>query len=245
MKIILKRIHTYFYRYSVAFFFLLVWPILHYLSRKPERYKYINGYRRFIIKCSTFVSGIFFRIKYESRVDWKRTYIIIGNHTSNLDVSSVCIAAKDNHCFIGKEELLSNLVLGFFFRTIDITVNRESKISSFRAFKTAAERLKNGISVVIFPEATIPLDYPPQLGSFKNGAFRLAIELKIPILPITSPDTWKVLWNTGSQYGSRPGICNIFVHKPIETAHLTLDDADALRDEVYELIKQKLEQHDH
>jgi 1-acyl-sn-glycerol-3-phosphate acyltransferase len=132
------------------------------------------------------------------------------------------------------------MVLGFFFRTIDITVNRDSKISSFRAFKLSAEKLKNGISVVMFPEATIPLEYPPQLHSFKNGAFRLAIELKIPILPITSIDTWKVLWNTGSEYGSRPGICNIFVHKPVETAHLTIDDADRIRDEVYEMINQKL-----
>jgi 1-acyl-sn-glycerol-3-phosphate acyltransferase len=240
MKIILKRIHTWFYRYSVAFFFLLVWPILFYLSRKKARYKYINGYRRFIIKASTFISGIFFRVKYEQEIDWSRTYIICGNHTSNLDIFTVSIAAKNNHSFIGKEELLDNLVLGFFFRTIDITVNRDSKISSFKAFKLAAEKLKEGISVVIFPEATIPLEYPPKLGSFKNGAFRLAIELKIPILPITSIDTWKILWNTGGKYGSRPGICNIFVHKPIETAHLSLDDADTLRDEVYEVIKQKL-----
>ncbi len=245
MKLILKRIHTYFYRYSVAFFFILVWPVLYFLSRKQERFKYINRFRRLIIYLSTIVSGIFFNINYEEPVDWKRTYIIIGNHTSNLDVSAICIATKNNHCFIGKEELLGNMVLGFFFRTIDITVNRESKISSFRAFKTAAERLKRDVSVVIFPEATIPEVYPPELYPFKNGAFRLAIELKIPILPITSPDTWKVLWDTGIEYGSRPGICNIFVHKPIETAHLTIDDADTLRDEVYEMIKQKFEEHDH
>ena len=236
----LKKLHTYFYRYSVAFFFILVWPILIFLSRKQSRYKYINRFRRLIIICSTTISGIFFNIDYEEPIDWKRTYIICGNHSSNLDVSSICVAVKSNHCYIGKEELLSNMVLGFFFRTIDITVNRDSKMSSFRAFKTAAERLKNEISVVIFPEATIPLDYPPKLSAFKNGAFRLAIELKIPILPVTSTDTWKVLWNTGKEHGSRPGICDIFVHKPIETAHLTLDDADALRDEVYELIKQKL-----
>jgi len=241
MKILLKRLHTYFYRYSVAFFFILVWPILYFLSRKPERYKYINQYRQLIIFLSTTISGIFFRIKYEEPVDWKRTYIICGNHTSNLDVSSISMLAKNNFCFIGKEELLSNMVLGFFFRTIDITVKRDSKISAFRAFKLAEEKLKNGISVVIFPEATIPEAYPPELYPFKNGAFRLAIELKIPILPITSLDTWKVLWDTGKEYGSRPGICNIFVHKPIETAHLTLDDADALRDEVHEMIKQKLE----
>jgi 1-acyl-sn-glycerol-3-phosphate acyltransferase len=241
MKIILKRIHTYFYRYSVAFFFLLVWPILYFLSRKPERFKYINRFRRFIIVCSTLISGIFFNIDYEEPIDWRRTYIICGNHTSNLDVSTISIAAKNNHAFIGKEELLSNMVLGFFFRTIDITVNRDSKISSFRAFKLAADKLKQGISVVIFPEATIPLEYPPQLHRFKNGAFRLAIELKIPILPVTSMDTWKVLWNAGAECGSRPGICDIFVHKPIETAHLTLDDADALKDEVYKIIKHKLE----
>ena len=240
MKLILKRIHTHFYRYIVAFFFILVWPVLYFLSRKQTRYKYINSFRRFIIFCSTLISGVFFNIDYEATVDWKRTYIICGNHTSNLDVSAINLAAKNNHCFIGKEELLSNMVLGFFFRTIDITVNRESKISSFRAFKTAAERIKNGVSVVIFPEATIPEEYPPVLYPFKNGAFRLAIELKIPIIPITSINTWKVLWDTGSKYGSRPGICDIFVHKPIETAHLTIDDADTLRDEVYEVIKQKL-----
>lgn len=142
---------------------------------------------------------------------------------------------------MGKEELLTNYVLGYFFRTIDITVNRESKMSSFRAFKTAAERIKSGVSVVIFPEATIPKDYPPGLQSFKNGPFRLAIEMKAPILPISSLDTWKVLWDTGKEHGSRPGICDIFVHKPIETAHLTLDDADALRDEVYAIIKKKLQ----
>jgi 1-acyl-sn-glycerol-3-phosphate acyltransferase len=193
-----------------------------------------------IIRLSTTVSGIFFNAIEEEKIDWSRTYIIIGNHTSNLDVSAICITAKNNHCFIGKEELVNNMVLGFFFRTIDITVNRDSKISSFRAFKTAADRLKDGISVVIFPEATIPRDYPPNLRSFKNGAFRLAIELKIPILPITSINTWKIFWNTGSEYGSRPGICNIFVHKPIETTYLTLDDADTLRDEVHDIIKQKL-----
>jgi 1-acyl-sn-glycerol-3-phosphate acyltransferase len=190
---------------------------------------------------STFVSGIFFKVTYEEPVDPQKTYIICGNHTSNLDVSAISIALKNDLAFIGKEELIHNMVLGYFFRTIDITVNRESKISSFRAFKKAAEKLQQGKSVVIFPEATIPLLYPPQLHQFKNGAFRLAIEQKVAILPITAIDTYKVLWNTGLERGSRPGICHIFVHKPVETAHLTLDDADKLRDEVHDIIKQKLQ----
>lgn len=238
---VLRKFHTHFYRISVGFFFVLVKPVLYFLSLKQSRYKYINGFRRFIIFCSTTISGIFFSIDYEAPIDWKRTYIIVGNHTSNLDISAINLAAKNNHCFMGKQELLGNFVLGYFFRTIDITVNRDSKISSFKAFKTAGERLKNGISVVIFPEATIPKDYPPEMLPFKNGAFRLAIDLKIPILPITSLNTWKVLWDTGSQLGSRPGICDIFVHKPVETAHLALEDAEKLEQQVHNLIKHKLE----
>ncbi len=143
---------------------------------------------------------------------------------------------------MGKEELLNNFAVGIFFRSVDIPVNRESKMSSFRAFKKAAERLAEGYSVVIFPEGKIPNEYPPQLHEFKNGPFRLAIDLKIPIIPVTSPDTWKVMWDTGIEKGSKPGICNIFVHQPIETADLTPDDADALRDKVFGIIKQKFEQ---
>jgi 1-acyl-sn-glycerol-3-phosphate acyltransferase len=57
-------------------------------------------------------------------------------------------------------------------------VNRESKIASFRAFKQAMERLESGVTTIIFPEATIPDHYPPKLNDFKNGPFRMAIELK-------------------------------------------------------------------
>jgi 1-acyl-sn-glycerol-3-phosphate acyltransferase len=148
---------------------------------------------------------------------------------------------KNNFCFIGKDELLKNPVIKLFFQTVDIPVNRESRMSSFRAFKTAAERLQQGMSLVIFPEGKIPEDYPPRLNEFKNGPFRLAIEHKVPIIPVTSLNTWTVLWDTGLELGSRPGICDIFVHAPIETAHLTIDDADALRDEVYNLINSKFE----
>ena len=143
---------------------------------------------------------------------------------------------------MGKAELVNEFATRLFFKTIDIPVNRDSKMSAFRAFKAAGERLAQGTTVIIFPEGKIPEDYPPTLHEFKNGPFRLAIELKIPIIPVSSLNTWKVLWDTGLKYGSKPGICNIFVHKPIETAHLTIDDADALRDQVHGIIKQKLEQ---
>lgn len=202
----------------------------------------MNFFRQVCAFCGSTLAGVFYKFEYEQPIDWSRTYIICPNHTSNLDISSVGLLVKNNYCFIGKDELLDNPVTGLFFRTIDIPVNRESKISSFRAFKHAAERLQRGQSVIIFPEGMIPDDYPPKLHEFKNGPFRLAIEHKIPIIPVTSLDTWKILWDTGLLYGSKPGVCHIYVHKPIETAHLTLEDADRLKDEVFNLMQRKFEQ---
>ncbi len=142
--------------------------------------------------------------------------------------------------FMGKDELLKNPVLGIFFKTIDISVNRESKISAFRAFKKAGENLEKGRSLIIFPEGKIDVHYPPILGEFKNGPFRLAIDKNILLVPVSITNVWKINWDDGSQYGSKPGICDIYVHKPINTAILTVDDADTLKEQVYQLINSKL-----
>ncbi|MBE9582904.1 1-acyl-sn-glycerol-3-phosphate acyltransferase [Mucilaginibacter sp. JRF] len=240
MKMFLRKAHARLYRYSVGFFYFVFWPLLYYFSRKPERYASMNKVRRAWGFVSSLVAGITYNIDIEQKIDWSRTYIICPNHTSNLDITAMSIAIKNNICFMGKDELLDGLVTGLFFRTVDIPVNRESKMSSFRAFKATAERLQKGVTMIIFPEGTIPDIYPPELISFKNGPFRLAIEHKIPIIPVTSLNTWQILWDDGLKYGSKPGVCNIFVHKPIETAHLTVDDTDALRDQVHSIIQQKL-----
>ena len=190
---------------------------------------------------SSFCAGIRYRFEFEETIDWRRIYVICPNHTSNLDISMISILLKTpNYCFMGKEELKNGLITGIFFRTVDIAVNRDNKISAFRAFKAAADRLKAGKHMIMFAEGGIADEYPPQLQSFKNGPFRLAIELKIPVLPVTSVDTWKTLWDTGHKYGSKPGVCNVYIHKPIETAHLKPEDADALRDKVFATINQKL-----
>ncbi|RWY57039.1 lysophospholipid acyltransferase family protein [Mucilaginibacter gilvus] len=246
MKMILKKLHVYLYAFSVAFSYLLLFPFFYFFSRKPSRYKYMNALRRVWGIVSSFCLGILYVFEIEQPIDWSRTYIICPNHTSNLDITAMSIFVKTNDCcFMGKQELADFFVTALFFRTVDVPVDRQSKIASFRAFKKVMERLESGVTTIIFPEATIPDNYPPQLKDFKNGPFRMAIELKLPIIPVTSLNTWEILWDDGLKYGSKPGVCNIFVHKPIETAHLTIDDADALRDEVHAIISQKLEEHDH
>ena len=94
--------------------------------------------------------------------------------------------------------------------------------------------------MTIFPEGLISDHYPPVLQAFKNGPFRLAIEHKVQILPVSIQNNWKIMWDDGSKHGSRPGICDICVHKPIQTDGLSIGDADALRDKVFNIIHQEL-----
>lgn len=240
MKLILKKVHVYIYVLSVALSYFLFWPLFYYFSRKPSRYRNINRFRRIWAIISSALVGFFYRFEYEQAIDWSKTYIVCPNHTSSLDISAMCILVKSDYSFMGKEELKDELVTGLFFRSVDIPVNRDSKMSSYRAFKKASEKLKQGTTLIIFPEGGISDDYPPTLHEFKNGPFKLAIDYKIPIIPVSSSNTWKKLWDDGTKYGTRPGICKFHVHKPIETAHLTEDDADKLKDEVYDIINNRI-----
>lgn len=200
----------------------------------------LNKLRKLNSRLCSLFTGVFYRFKFEVPLPKDQPYIYCANHTSNLDIMILCILAQGRFHFMGKEELLDNPVLKLFFKTIDVPVNRDSKISAFRAFKRVAENLENGMSLVIFPEGKIDVHYPPKLVPFKNGPFRLAIEKNIPIVPVSISDVWKLMWDDGKMYGTRPGISNIFVHKPVSTKELTLDDSDLLKDRIFDIINSKL-----
>ncbi len=192
-------------------------------------------------RISTMMSGFFYRFNYEEKVDWRRNYIICANHTSNLDITAIILLVRKNLVFMGKDELLRNYITGIYFRTIDIPVNRQSNMSAFRAFKRAENDIRLGRNVVIFPEGMISDTYPPVLQPFKNGPFRLAIEQGAAILPVTIANNWKIMWDDGSKYGSKPGICDIYIHKPVETQGKSPEDTENLKKEVYDLIQSRLQ----
>ena len=243
MKRLVKSIHLYYFQVWLGLLFSSLYPVIYYFSRSPVKFHAMNRMRWVFSYFSSILSGFLFRFSFEEKVDWSKQYIICANHTSNLDITAIILLLKRNYVFFGKEELLHNFVTGIYFRTIDIPVNRESKISAFRAFKKAEEKLKEGKSVVIFPEGMISNHYPPVLQPFKNGPFRLAIEQGVQILPVTICNNWNLMWDDGKRYGTRPGICDIAVHAPIDTTNLTADDADDLKNKVFEIINKKLESH--
>lgn len=235
----LRKIHYYYFTFCILFFCALFSPFYLILSKNPKYYGALNKCRAINSFLCTVFAGVFFKFEFEQPLNSKETYIYCANHTSNLDVIIFCLLAKGKFHFMGKEELTRNPVLGVFFRTIDIAVSRESKISSFRAFKKAGDNLEKGMSLIIFPEGKIDESYPPVLHDFKNGPFRLAVEKGIPIVPV-SINAWQLMWDNGAVHGTRPGIAKVYIHDPIATLALTVDESEELKANVYDSIQRKL-----
>ena len=140
---------------------------------------------------------------------------------------------------MGKQELDKAPLFRIFFKEMNILVNRESNKSSHRAFLRAGTDIDMGQAVFIFPEAGISSN--GKLRGFKNGAFKLAIDKQIPIVPITFLNNWKLLQNGGffKAFG-RPGISRIVVHPPIPTIGMDENDLISLRTQVYDIIQNEL-----
>ena len=241
MIFLFKKLHYFYSIFIILFFAVLFYPMYYVSSRKPEWWGFLNRLRRLNSWICSLLMGVWFRFRFEEALDKSRTYIYCANHSSNLDIMVLCILARGRFHFMGKDALLKNPVLGIFFKTIDIPVNRESKISAFRAFKRAGDNLEQGMSLIIFPEGKINDEhYPPVLGEFKNGPFRLAIEKNITIVPISLVNVWKRMWDDGHKYGTTPGICDIYIHKPVSTESLAIKDADQLKDHIYDIMNSKL-----
>lgn len=222
-----------FIGFAIAYPFLLVflsnkkWYPFGHITRK------IWGWWLFI------AGGLFVKQIEETPIDWQKAYVVTSNHTSYLDIPTLTVKLPMFINFMAKIELAHIPLFGIFFRTIDIAVDRKNVRHSVWAFHQAKEQLLNeNKSIVIFPEGTIPLT-TPKLTRFKEGAFRLAIETQKPILPVTIIGNWIALPDRG-KLRYRPARIIQYVHTPISTVGLTLDDVDDLKQKVYCIIEQKL-----
>jgi 1-acyl-sn-glycerol-3-phosphate acyltransferase len=215
---------------------LLLYPFLVWFLADRKRYKYAFYCQKIMATWICFFSGIFIKKVYEINPDEiPQPCVIVSNHASYLDIIVSYFVIKKYFVFMAKFELNKAPLFSIFFKDMQISVNRESRTNSHKAFIRAGEEIDKGHSIFIFPEGTISSF--GELKNFKNGPFKLAVEKQVPILPITFVNNWKLLQNGGffKSYG-RPGISTIVIHKPIKTTGLKEENIVDLRSQVFSLI---------
>lgn len=157
-----------------------------------------------------------------------RAYVVVSNHESNADPFLLSGLPWDMR-WISKEELFELPLLGTLMRLGgDIALRRGDANSVRDMMAECRATLERGLSVMIFPEGTRSRD--GSLGAFKDGAFRLAIEAQVPLLPVALAGTRDCLPRGSGALGEARAVARVLT--PIDTRGLTLDDVATLRERV-------------
>jgi 1-acyl-sn-glycerol-3-phosphate acyltransferase len=170
-----------------------------------------------------------------------RQYIIVANHTSMIDIPFMLTILKIPITFVGKKELARYPLFGYFYKKTNVLVDRKSLKSRKEVYDQVENFIKKGLSIVIFPEGGVP-DHKIDLAPFKNGAFRIAIEHKLPLLPIVFYDNKRLL--PYDFFKGNPGKMHYKILPAIETESLSEEDMQELKNYVYTLLYNELKNYE-
>lgn len=184
--------------------------------------------------------GIEILIKNENIVNENLPAVFIFNHQSYLDILvNIKLLKKRNAVGVAMKELKYHPYFGDIFDAAGtIFINRENRAESILSLRPAAEGLRNGTSVAIFPEGKISDNRT--LGPFKKGAFYLAMYGKVPIIPVVIKNSHDILPKNSQVIN--PGIIDVTVLEPISITDWTRENMSVKIEEIRQLFIKELNQ---
>jgi len=174
-------------------------------------------------------------VKNLSWIDPGRSYIYMSNHQSAFDIPVLLAYLPVQFKWLAKAELFKIPVFGFAMRRAGyISIDRSNRRSAIKSLRTAAEMIRNGVSVVIFPEGTRSRD--GKIRPFKKGGFVLAVDSGVPVVPVIIHGTREIM--TKKTLRIKAGQVVLEIEKPIETADYNRKTKDQLLDKVGRVIRE-------
>jgi 1-acyl-sn-glycerol-3-phosphate acyltransferase len=183
------------------------------------------------------VPGVKVEVRLRGQLDPRRPYVFMANHASMVDIWAMFVGVPIPVRFIAKKQLGRIPVFGWAMRAGRfVFIDRGNAASARRSIQEAAERIKSGQSVAIFPEGTRTRD--GRLGAFKKGGFHLAIDSGVEIVPVAIRGTRAVM-PPGTPL-IRAGVVHLDIGEPIPTAGLGAADRGPLLERVHARIAEML-----
>ena len=240
LKIIFWTLWRVWFYVLMAIPILVMFPFLVLSILAESGYPYFFKMARVWAKFILFGMGFYYKIDKNQDLETNKSYMIVANHTSMVDIMLMLALTKNPFVFVGKKELSKIPLFGFFYKRSCILVDRSSSKSRMEVFNRAQKRINQGLSICIFPEGGVPDDESVLLDTFKDGAFRLAIDHQIPIVPITFVDNKKRFSYTF--FSGSPGLTRVKMHSHVETFGKTSDNRKEVREEVRDIIFSQLQE---
>ncbi|MFK7059762.1 lysophospholipid acyltransferase family protein [Flavobacterium oreochromis] len=217
---------------------IIMSPFLTLSLTKDSWYPYFFKMARLWAKIVLYGMGFYYTIKDEQNVLPNHSYMFIANHTSMTDVMLMLAVVKNPFVFVGKKELVKIPIFGFFYKRAAIMVDRESIRSRSEVYERAKARIKQGLSICIFPEGKVPDDESVILDEFKSGAFNIAIDHQLTIVPMVFYDN-KTLFSY-TFFSGRPGRLRVKFLPFVKTEGMVHDDKKIIKDKSRNLIINEL-----
>lgn len=186
-----------------------------------------------------FMIGMYHRNIFESSHNRSRQYVFVFNHISYIDIPILLKSIRRQKIrILGKAEMAKIPLFGFIYRSAAVLVERGDAQKRSRSVQQLKSVLSKGISIVIAPEGTFNLTHQP-LKEFYDGAFKIAIETQTPIKPMLFLDAYDRM-HYNSIFSMCPGKSRTIFLDEIPVAGLTLNDVDSLKQQVYNIMEEKL-----
>lgn len=206
------------------------------LGRKEEKADYVEkitgAWARLVIK----LSGSRVKVTGLENIPKDTPVVYISNHQGDFDTLVFLGYVPGHKCFISKIEVLKVPLLNSWMKAMHcVFMDRSNIKQSVESINKGIENLRQGYSVIIFPEGT--RSRGPEMGEFKSGSFKLATRTGIPIVPVTMKNTYKI-WEEKKRV--RSANVEMIISEPVETDYLTKEELRELPSKVKKIIMEKL-----
>ncbi len=215
------RIYHWYVLLIAALLLLIFAPPVLLWSRLVGRPEVVYPWARFGARNWLRLSGMKVVVRGLERLDPRQPYMFIANHRSYLDTAAIFHHLGRDIGVLAKKELLKVPILGYGMGHVNImAIDRTNRERAFKTVQAATDKLRSGVSFVVFAEGTRAR--PGQLLPFKKGAFYMAVEAGVPIVPVAIRYTDELM---GKGTGvARPGTFEMIVMPPIETVDFSSDE---------------------
>lgn len=188
---------------------------------------------RFWARLILWTCGVRVELEGLERLDLSRNYVFAANHQSLFDTPIMFAGLPVSFRILYKQSLNAIPFLGWhLWLSGHIPVDRGNAIRARRSLDRAAERIRQGMSVVVFPEGTRSRD--GSLGRFKAGSFLLAVKAGVPVVPVTIAESWRVMRR--GRVTVYPGTVRVTVDRPIPVEGFDESSASRLCEMVREVV---------
>ena len=167
-----------------------------------------------------------------------RSVVYIGNHQGIFDIPLLLGYIPYQKAFISKIEILKVPMLSDWMKLMNcVFLDRKNPRQSVQAMHEGMENVKNGYSMVIFPEGTRSKGGPVK--EFKPGSFKLAFQSEADIVPVTIDGTWKIYEETNR---IKPATIKLTIHPAVKTEGLSKDELREIPAQVQKIVESALQQ---